>query len=367
MAMQPAQLATWAVDAVLVLPDILAVHAGPHRSRQGRQILGVDALEQFMVGKPGGIGLGAMQFEETGAGEREPELSIRIYAELEQPARHLLRQPRKAPLTLQPHALAELALARQPQRQQHAQQQHGRAYAVAQQAALQRSLQRLEDGLLVQSCTDDQRIAPHPAPGIHALHAIDGRFGLVGAALQGRSEQRHAHIGDRTAHHLILPLRARQVGAIGAQQQDDVAGTIEDGLEVARDVFRRQRQHQHAREPPLAVQRAAQLYGPFVGDAPLHGAADEHAHVLAAGMHLEMLAVSDGDLGGPRLRLLLEVGVDDVPVLVGHGDLQEGAGWIGVERGLHGTPEPVGIAVGKVGLQAAHGVVQAGQQGLHLH
>jgi hypothetical protein len=104
-----------------------------------------------------------------------------------------------------------------------------------------------------------------------------------------------------------------------------------------------------------------------MGDAPLHGPADEHPHGLAVGMDLEMLPVADRDLGGPGLRILLQIGVDDVPALVGHGDLQEGAGRIGIEGGLHGMLKDVGLAIGKVGLQAAHGVVQAGQQGLHLH
>jgi hypothetical protein len=188
VAVQPAQLASRPVDAVFVLPDILAPHAVLHRGRQGGQILGVHALEQFMVGEPDDVGPCAMQLEEPRAGEGKLELAIRADAELEQPPGHLLRQPREAPLALQPHALAELALARQPQRQQYGQQQHRRAYAIAQQAALQRFLQRFEDGLLVQPCADDQRIALHPAPGIHAQHAIDRGLGLVGAALHGRRE-----------------------------------------------------------------------------------------------------------------------------------------------------------------------------------
>ncbi|MBB2776546.1 UNVERIFIED_ORG: hypothetical protein HNP28_001861 [Comamonas terrigena] len=279
MAMEPADPTIGTVHPVLVHPSLAPLDGLRDGGPQAGHVVGVHPAHQGLQITMRHCGIDAVHGIKAGIGEQQHAIPLRIQAILKQPARHFLGQPHKALLALQ--ALVFLAPAQkgQPGRQHRPQENQRRSQTVAPQALFDGLVQRIIDGLAVQSGADQYRVVMDTAPGIHALDAIWPRDRPV-AALHGRSRTEHglAIRGHLAPQHLFLALRARKVGAVIAQQQDHIARIVINALQLLRQELRRQRKHQHPRKLPMAVmQGSAELDAPLLRHPALDGLADIEA------------------------------------------------------------------------------------------
>ena len=191
-----------------------------------------------------------------------------------------------------------------PQQQRHTQErQHDEkaAHGVAPQTVLDGAVRGGQGVVTVQPHDDDQRVLLEPAPGVVAIHAVDGIHHPVFAAHRLRRGQKNPVFGHGLVQHLVQKIRACQVGAIGAHQQGHVAARAKQLAKPAGNVFRRHGQHHHPRKAPVAFNGIRELDAPLPRHPAQYRLADKQPGLPALRVYTEILPVGNRhrpDAGG---------------------------------------------------------------------